>query len=204
MKIGETFQPDPKMKALYFTYLALILAPLFVLGFGIFLYLLLISERTVATIFAIFYILPLIVITIFVSYWIPKYYNSIKYLLTENEVRVERGVWWKMRHAVPFSRIMSVDTVQGPLSRHFGIGTVDIYTAGYTGRAGGGSGPSVRRAEASIMFVPDFLELREEILNIVKGRPLFGVPGVHSDVLGQQMLEELKEIRKLLSSKPAY
>lgn len=201
MKISEPFQPDPKMKTLYFTYLALIIVPLFVLGLCATSYMLLINEVTVATIFAIFYFLPLIVITIFVSYWIPKYCRSIKYLLTENEVRVERGVWWKMRHAVPFSRIMSIDTIQGPLSRHFGIGTLDIYTAGYTGRAGGGSGPSVRRAEASIMFVPNFLELREEILNIVKGRSLFGTSGTLSEVLGQQILEELKEIRKLLSSR---
>jgi membrane protein YdbS with pleckstrin-like domain len=201
LKIGEPFQPDPKMKTLYFTYLALIIVPLFVLGLCATSYMLLINEVTVATIFAIFYFLPLIVITIFVSYWIPKYCRSIKYLLTENEVRVERGVWWKMRHAVPFSRIMSIDTIQGPLSRHFGIGTLDIYTAGYTGRAGGGSGPSVRRAEASIMFVPNFLELREEILNIVKGRSLFGASGTLSEVLGQQILEELKEIRKLLSSR---
>ncbi|TDA38377.1 MAG: hypothetical protein DSO08_04265 [Candidatus Methanomethylicota archaeon] len=201
MKISEPFQPDPKMKTLYFTYLALIIVPLFVLGLCATSYMLLINEVTVATIFAIFYFLPLIVITIFVSYWIPKYCRSIKYLLTENEVRVERGVWWKTRHAVPFSRIMSIDTIQGPLSRHFGIGTLDIYTAGYTGRAGGGSGPSVRRAEASIMFVPNFLELREEILNIVKGRSLFGTSGTLSEVLGQQILEELKEIRKLLSSR---
>lgn len=201
MKISEPFQPDPKMKTLYFTYLALIIVPLFVLGLCATSYMLLINEVTVATIFAIFYFLPLIIITIFVSYWIPKYCRSIKYLLTENEVRVERGVWWKMRHAVPFSRIMSIDTIQGPLSRHFGIGTLDIYTAGYTGRAGGGSGPSVRRAEASIMFVPNFLELREEILNIVKGRSLFGTSGTLSEVLGQQILEELKEIRKLLSSR---
>ncbi|MCQ5362152.1 MAG: PH domain-containing protein [Candidatus Methanomethylicia archaeon] len=201
MKISEPFQPDPKMKTLYFTYLALIIVPLFVLGLCATSYMLLINEVTVATIFAIFYFLPLIIITIFVSYWIPKYCRSIKYLLTENDVRVERGVWWKMRHAVPFSRIMSIDTIQGPLSRHFGIGTLDIYTAGYTGRAGGGSGPSVRRAEASIMFVPNFLELREEILNIVKGRSLFGTSGTLSEVLGQQILEELKEIRKLLSSR---
>jgi len=201
LKISEPFQPDPKMKTLYFTYLALIIVPLFVLGLCATSYMLLINEVTVATIFAIFYFLPLIIITIFVSYWIPKYCRSIKYLLTENDVRVERGVWWKMRHAVPFSRIMSIDTIQGPLSRHFGIGTLDIYTAGYTGRAGGGSGPSVRRAEASIMFVPNFLELREEILNIVKGRSLFGTSGTLSEVLGQQILEELKEIRKLLSSR---
>ncbi|MCC6013677.1 MAG: PH domain-containing protein [Candidatus Verstraetearchaeota archaeon] len=100
-------------------------------------------------IFSILYFIPIIVITIFISYWIPKYYKSIKFILTENEVRVERGVWWKMRHAVPYSRIMSIDTIQGPISRHFGIGAVDIYTAGYTGSAGGG--PMKRRTEASII-----------------------------------------------------
>ncbi|MGQ9760113.1 MAG: PH domain-containing protein [Candidatus Methanomethylicaceae archaeon] len=49
-----------------------------------------------------------------------------------------------MRHAVPFSRIMSVDTIQGPISRRLGVGTVDIYTAGYTGRSGGGGEPRSR------------------------------------------------------------
>lgn len=200
MKVGEEFSPDPKMKKLYFMYLVLIVVPLLVLGLGIISYLVLINELMAATILAIFYILPLLIITIFVSYWIPRFYNSIKYLLTKDEVRVERGVWWKMRHAVPFSRIMSVDTVQGPLSRYYGIGTVDIYTAGYTGRAGGGSGPSLRRAEASIMYIPDFLRLREEILSVIRGRPLFG-PSVTSESLEQQMLEELKEIRKILNSK---
>ncbi len=200
MKVGEEFSPDPKMKKLYFTYLVLIVVPLLVLGLGIISYLVLINELMAATILAVLYILPLLIITIFVSYWIPRFYNSIKYLLTKDEVRVERGVWWKMRHAVPFSRIMSVDTVQGPLSRYYGIGTVDIYTAGYTGRAGGGSGPSLRRAEASIMHIPDFLRLREEILSVIRGRPLFG-PSVTSESLEQQMLEELKEIRKILNSK---
>jgi len=121
LKTGEPFQPDPKMKTLYFIYLALIIVPLFVLGLGATSYMLLMNEVTVATIFAILYFLPLIVITVSVSYWIPKYYRSIKYLLTENEVRVERGVWWRMRQAVHLSRIMSIDTVQGPISRKFWI-----------------------------------------------------------------------------------
>lgn len=197
LKIGEDFKPDPRMKSLYFTYLTLVTIPLFVLGFGIILYLLLIAEKMIAVIFTIFYMTPLVIITLFVSYWIPKYYGSIKYTLTETEIRVERGVWWKMRHAVPYSRIMSVDAIQGPISRRFGIGTVDVYTAGYTGQAGGGGGLSRRRAEASIMHIPNFVELREVILDVVKGRPLFGTS---LESIGKQILEELREIKKLLSS----
>jgi hypothetical protein len=40
--------------------------------------------------------------------------------------------------------------------------------------------------------------LREEILGVVKGKPLFVSPGEASDSIGQKMLEELREIRKLL------
>ncbi|MCS7097382.1 MAG: PH domain-containing protein [Candidatus Methanomethyliaceae archaeon] len=178
----------------------MVVIPLFIVGFGIISYSILIGERTIAMIFVILYILPLTIITIFISYWIPKFYESIKYQLTETEVRVERGVWWKMRHAVPYSRIMSLDTIQGPISRRFGIGTVDIYTAGYTGRAGGGGGFSTRRAEASIMHISNFLELREEILNIVKERALFSFSSTPLDIIAQQILEELRGIRKLLSS----
>jgi len=189
------------MKKLFFTYLGLVVIPLLSIGLILVTYLVQMGEHSNATIVAIFYFLPLAAITIFVSYWIPKYYESIRYTLTESEVRVERGVWWKMRHAVPFSRVMSIDTIQGPISRRFGIGTVDIYTAGYTGRAGGGGGPSTRRAEASIMHVSNFLELREEILEVVRGKALFGTPYVPTENLMQQMLDELKEIRKLLSDK---
>jgi len=200
MKIGQEFHPDLKMKTLFFTYLILITIPLYVLGLALTSYLFLIKEYLVATVLAFVYILPLVVVTLFIDYWIPKYYSSIKYVLSENEVRVERGVWWKMRHAVPYSRIMSIDTIQGPISRHFGLGTVDIYTAGYTGQAGGSGGPGIRRSEAAIIHVPDFLALREEILGVVRGKPLFASLGEASDSIGQKMLEELREIRKLLKS----
>jgi hypothetical protein len=201
MKIGQEFHPDPKMKALFFTYLVMIVIPLFALGFAFTSYLYNIKEYLAATVLAFVYILPLVVITVFVVYWIPKYYGSIKYLLNENEVRVEKGVWWKMRHAIPYSRIMNVDTIQGPISRRFGIGTVDIYTAGYTGQGGGTGGPGVRRSEAAIIHVPDFLALREEILGVVRGRPLFGAAGFKSDNIGPQLLEELKEIRRLMEKR---
>jgi hypothetical protein len=111
---------------------------------------------------------------------------------------VERGVFWRMRHAVPYARIMSVDTVQGPVSRRFGIGTVDAYTAGYTGPAGGSSGPLQKRAKASIMHIANFLEVRERILGVVRVRPLFGA--AVGDV-GSEMLRELRRIREAVEEK---
>jgi len=61
---------------------------------------------------------------------------SIRYELAE-EVRVRRGVWWKMKHTVPYSRVTSVDIIQ---VRFPGIwlATVDVYNGCYTGTRGSG------------------------------------------------------------------
>ena len=106
---------------------------------------------------------------------------------------VERGVWWRIKSTVPYARVMSVEVVQGPISRRLGIATVDIYTAGYTGVAGGTAGPKSRRAEASLIHISNHSEVREKILSLVRGRPLFGVSGFTAD-----MLLELRRIRELL------
>jgi len=90
---------------------------------------------------------------------------------------------------------MSVDITQGPISRRLGIATVDIYTAGYTGVSGGTGGPRSRRAEASIIHVSNFADVRENVLSIVRGKPLFAT--MVSDV-NTEMLSELRKIRELL------
>jgi membrane protein YdbS with pleckstrin-like domain len=199
MNIGEEFHPSPKMRLLYFTYVALLMIPLYAIGFGVlFLLLLYFYEGFAAMVFALVYLLPLTVIALIAMFWIPKYYRSIKYVMTESEVRAERGVWWKIRQAIPYSRIMNAETIQGPFSRRYRIGTVDIYTAGYTGQAGGSGGPVASRSEAAFMNVEDFVELREQILGFVRGRSLFGTPVAAADTTTKEMLEELKAIRKLL------
>jgi membrane protein YdbS with pleckstrin-like domain len=201
MKIGEEFHPSPKMMMLYATYLIMTIIPLYALGIGISLAIAYYAESFAAEIFALAYFLPLTVVTLFTIFWIPNYFKSIKYLFTETDVRVEIGVWWRERHAIPYSRIMNVDTIQGPISRIYGLGTVDIYTAGYTGVAGGTGGPKARRAEASIINVPDFYNLREQVLEVVRGKPLFGSPAPATNNISEQMLGELKEIRKLMETK---
>jgi len=147
--------------------------------------------------------IPLIIVLAIISfaaYWIPKYYRSISYTLTEDEVVVERGVWWKMKHVVPYARVMSVDIIQGPISRRFGLGSVHVHTAGYTGQAGGTAGPGTRGAEACIWGVQNFIEIRDTVIEFVRGRPLFGIPKTAPD-LSQEILEELKKIRRAVENK---
>lgn len=193
--MGEKFRPHPNMKKIYHIYLLIAAGIPFIafLSISVGLYLYFPKYWFPATI-GLF--TPLAAIVLFVLYWIPKFYESITYLLTEDEVSVEMGVWWKMRHIVPYSRVMSVDVVQGPISRRFGVATVDIYTAGYTGMGGGAvAGIVTRRAEAMIMYVYNPIEVREAALFFVRKRPLFGEgPG---DV-ALQVLNELKRIRTIL------
>lgn len=198
MKRGERFKPHPNMKKVYYIYMFLVFIPLLIIT-SMPLWIGAAVAPEVLDYWPYISIPPAVTLAImcFVAYWIGKYYDSISYMLTEDEVMVERGVWWKMKHAVPYARVMSVDVVQGPISRKFGIGTVDVHTAGYTGPAGGSSGPGTRRAEASIVGIQNFVEVRDFILKIVRGKPLFG-KGV--DEAGE-ILKELRRIRKAVEKR---
>lgn len=195
--VQNRFKPHPNLKKVYGIYLLLI---------GL---LLLISASVpiwgtykfapeIWREYRMFTFIPVIVVAIvilFVAYWIIRYYETIFFTIGEDEVTVERGVWWKMKHTVPYSRVMCADVIQGPISRFFGLGSVHIYTAGYTGTAGGTAGPGTRGAEASIWGIPNFLEVRETILKFVKSRPLFAQAQTGLD---REILEELRLIRRIL------
>jgi hypothetical protein len=196
LKIGEKFAPHPSLRKVYYTYLGLAaIPPVFASLLPLWVVRVLDPVKW-GEIWPYLLIPPVIVIAIiaFVAYWIGKYYGSISYALKEDEVVVERGVWWKMKHVVPYARVMSVDVIQGPISRRFGVGAVHVYTAGYTGPAGGTAGPGRRGAEASIWGIQNFLEVRDTIIELVRGRPLFGAPGARN--VGPEILKELKRIRK--------
>jgi membrane protein YdbS with pleckstrin-like domain len=196
LKIGEKFTPHPNLKKVYYTYLALP-AIVMLLATLLPIWIVRILEPVKWGEIWPYLLIPptvMIVIIAFVAYWIRRYYSSITYTLTKDEVVAERGVWWKMKQVVPYARVMSIDVIQGPISRHYGIGSVQIYTAGYTGPKGGTAGPIARGAEASIWGVPNFVKIKDAILEMVRGRPLFGAP--REPNVGSEMLKELRKIRK--------
>jgi len=185
-------KPHPHMVLLYRIYLLFVVVPLVVCGIVV-SWLVYVFEPAYVLVPLIAFFAPIIAAVCFVFYWSSRYYKSITYHLTSDEVVVERGVWWRVKSTVPYARVMSVEVVQGPISRRLGIATVDIHTAGYTGAAGGTAGPKSRRAEASLIHISNYSEVREKVLSLVRGRPLFGVSGVTAD-----MLTELRRIRELL------
>ena len=197
-RINEEFHPDVKMVNLYHVYLVLGVTVLFLswmIPVAIVAFYLLSVNYAIILIASLF--IPLIAAVFFVVYWIQKYYSSIKYTLTENEVVIERGVYWKRKSFVPYNRITNIDTVQGPLARHFNLGTVKIQTAGFsTGSSG------TRIAEAVILNIKNFEELKDVIINFMNRRKPIAVEaeaevGVPKS-FDEQILFELRKIREIL------
>jgi len=182
IKIGEEFKPSPKMKTLYYLYFIFAAIP------GIlswFIPLILFAPPGVALLFLMI-ILPIL---IFIAYWIPKYYDSIIYRFTENEIIGKRGVWFKRTGIVPYHRITNIDVVQGPIARKFGLASLRIQTAGYS---------RVAASEMSIDGVEHYEDLRTIIMDFVRrgGEAIEEKP--REEDINQKILSELMRIREIL------
>lgn len=75
-------------------------------------------------------------------------WHAWSYLVTDTDVRINRGVWWRTASVVPLTRIQHVDTRQEPIDRAFGLAKVVIFTAGSVGAAIAIPGLAAAEAEA--------------------------------------------------------
>ena len=182
IKIGEEFKPSLQLKRLYYIYLLLIFV------FAILPWYLLIIFLAPPMV-KLGISIPILVTLIFIVYWIPKYYDTIAYKLTENEIVWRRGVWFKMTGIVPYNRITNIDIIQGPISKRLGIASLKIQTAGYSGQT---------RAEIRIEGIEQYEGLRKLIIKLVEGRKPVAVETYEEETIEQKILNELIKIRKLL------
>lgn len=185
IKINEEFKPAPQFKKLYYIYL------LMVIIFGVltwYIPVLLFAPLKVILGLSI----AIFAILIFVSYWIPKYYDTILYKLTQSELIWRRGVWFKNTGIAPYNRITNIDISQGPISRYLGIASIKIQTAGYSGPAEGGG-----RAEITIEGVEQFEDLRELIMGFVRSKKPLAVE-TYEEEINLKILDELVKIRELM------
>ena len=128
------------------------------------------------------------------------YYPTIHFSLTNEEINVNRGLITKSNKIVPYRTITNIDIKRGLYDRLFGIGSIEIQTAGFSA---GKQGPEER-----IDGVP-----REEIEHIralimKRVRSVKGSPGTSQDVdmelntesdILNAILYEIKELRKSLT-----
>jgi membrane protein YdbS with pleckstrin-like domain len=202
MKLGEQFKPDKALMRLYYTYLLMVDAIIFlaaVLPATITALVMLPLDQ--APLVAAFLILPLLLIVGFAAFWIPRYFSSVFFIFTEAEIVVERGVWWKHKSTVPYNRVTNIDLTQGPISRRYGLATVHVQTAGYSATGAGGA-----TAEAQIFGVKNYEEIKDLILNMARGlKPIAVEAAAEAPAPGEtarQMLAELKKIREILENPP--
>ena len=100
--------------------------------------------------------------------WARLTYRFWRYQLTDNALKIERGVIWKKYISIPYERIQNIDIYRGVWARILGLSDLQIQTAGYsavTGRQGG------FRSEGRLPGLdPKVAEdLREELIRKIKG-----------------------------------
>ena len=57
-------------------------------------------------------------------------YIARGYQISDDRLRVVRGIMWRSDTVVPFGRVQHIDVDQGPIDRFFGIATLTLHTAG--------------------------------------------------------------------------
>ncbi len=62
--------------------------------------------------------------------WPPLEHRYAEWRLDETGLQIRRGVLWRHQISVPSARVQHADVSQGPLQRHFELGTLTIHTAG--------------------------------------------------------------------------
>jgi membrane protein YdbS with pleckstrin-like domain len=88
-------------------------------------------------------------------------YKNWSYEFTKDQLRLERGIIWKIYSNIPYERIQNVDIQRGILARMLGYSSVMIQTAGYSGMAmSEGYIPAVDMNEAE--------EIREFVIKKLK------------------------------------
>lgn len=184
IKLNEDFKPALQYRTLYYIYF-------FVVLFVIFLPLSTVILIFTPLIFKLFFTTTITILLLFVAYWIPMYYDTVIYKLTNSEIIWRRGVWFRNTGIVPYNRITNVDISQGPVSRMLSISSLHIQTAGYSGQKQGFGNDAEIRLEG----VEQSEELREMIISFVRGRKPVAVETYDAD---SNVLNELVKIRKLL------
>lgn len=195
MRVPKEFGADAELRSLYRAYAFIVLAGGFLWWIiPLTVALTVLGEALIAGIVASAVLLPVFVILVVALYWIPKFHSSIKYVLEEDEIVVEKGVWWKTKSMVPYNRITNVNIYQGPISRHYGVGRLSIQTAGFSGVNSSGQ----KTAEADIIGIRNFEETKDAVMSYVKGLKPVAVEAEAEfpKDINREVLEELRRIRK--------
>lgn len=100
-------------------------------------------------------LLPLWVI--FGTWWANRYFQSLKLQLTERNVVIKKGVWFRQELTIPIDKIQDISVREGPLLSAFGLLGLRIETAGQSNATTG-------KSEADLIGLIDARSVRDRIL----------------------------------------
>lgn len=76
-------------------------------------------------------LVPATLLALFIAIPLPaRRYRNRGYQISDDRLRVVRGVMWHSDTVVPFGRVQHIDVDQGPVERALGIATLTLHTAG--------------------------------------------------------------------------
>lgn len=100
-----------------------------------------------------------LMVFILIQLYLPAYVKTLKYELSSEDLRVQGGVFWKRKKVIPFHKITNLNTLQGPFERRFGLGHLNVQTAGH----GANTSP-----EGKLVGLEDFDAIKEEVMHKVR------------------------------------
>lgn len=131
-------------------------------------------------------------------YW---YVGAMSFIVHGHEIVVHKGLINKTEKHVPYRTVTNINMRTGPFDRLFGIGTIEIQTAG-------GRGLSIdETAEEKLEGIKVYREVRDYILTQLRqfqaayGTTVLPTEEESLESIPQQMLSELKEIKGVISSR---
>jgi len=116
--------------------------------------------------------LPLVILLCYIiltEIFVNWAYRNWKYELTQDSLKIEKGVIVKKYKSIPYERVQNVDITRGILARIIGFSTIDIQTAGYSAySAKGGVGHSEGHLPALSIEVAE--KIREFLMKKITGK----------------------------------
>ncbi|MEM7812546.1 MAG: PH domain-containing protein [Planctomycetota bacterium] len=123
--------------------------------------------------------------------WIPlglavtrRYLASCECVLTERELLVNKGIWFRTEKTIPLEKITDLGMSQGPVMRHFGIEQLTVETAG-------ASGPGALVTLVGVVDAPAFREAVLTQRDAAPGAPALPGPAADPGPADRALLAEI-------------
>jgi len=153
MAIEMRIKPEPQLKTLWYLTWIVIFIPGLILWFLLMLFVNKLAFSICLGVWCVTFIA--------IAFWIPKAYQAVEYFIENDSLKMQAGVVWKKNITIPYSKITNIDITSGPMQRKFGVGTIHVQTAGYSGQQG-------QRAELKINGIKDTIKIRDIIIENIR------------------------------------